>query len=472
MRYPPTMSERAHYDLIVLGGGPGGYAAAIRAGQLGLQVALIEKEAVGGTCLHHGCIPSKALLESANVLATIQRAADFGISVGEVRVDFPFIIKRSEKIVNRLSRGLTQLMKNNKVTIYPCPGRFLSNREIELLGMGGEGPQVLEGDRILLATGSRTQSWPELPSDGKRILTSDEALRLSHLPRSMVIIGGGAIGVEFAHLYATFGVAVMIMEQSTELLPTEDQEVSALLKRSFEKRGITVLTSTHVTSITDMQKHFVVQIREVDEPIRTDSILVAIGRKPRVDGLDIKKAGVLISEGNRAVIVNEKMQTSQETIFAVGDVTTRPAFAHGAMAQGVYVAETIAGIEREPIALTEIPSVVFCQPEIASVGLTEAQARASGPGIKTTRFPLSINGRAIVMNETEGFIKLVSDSYGQLLGAHLIGPHATELISEIVLAKHLEARGLDIKRAIHPHPTLSEAVMEAGGALFNQAIHF
>jgi dihydrolipoamide dehydrogenase len=287
-----------------------------------------------------------------------------------------------------------------------------------------------------------------------------------------VLIGGGAVGVEFAHFYATFGVSIMIMEQADELLPLEDQEVSALLKRSFEKRGMTVLTSTHVTSIQDMQKHFVVQIREVDEPIRTDSILVATGRKPHVDGLDIKKAGVLLSEGNRAVVVNEKMQTSQETIFAVGDVTTRPAFAHGAMAQGVYVAETIAGIARDPIALTEIPSVVFCQPEVASVGLTEAQARASGPGIKTARFPLSINGRAIVMNETEGFVKLVSDHYGQLLGAHLIGPHATELISEIVLAKHLEARGLDLKRTVHPHPTLSEAVMEAGGALFNQAIHF
>ncbi len=460
-----------HYDLIILGGGPGGYVAAIRAGQLGMNVALIEKEAIGGTCLHHGCIPSKTLLKSAEVFSIVKQAANFGIEVKEVGIDLPFIVHRVEKIVQRLSRGLTHLMKSNNVTIYPCSARFLSNHEIELLGIGEQGIEVISANRIILATGSRARAWPKLPVDGRRIFTSDEALRHSHLPHSIVIIGGGSIGVEFAHFYATFGVAVMIVEQGHTLLPTEDRESSAVLKRSFEKRGITILTSAHIDSITDQQDHFMIRLAETDEAIRAEAILVAIGRRPNVDGLNLKKAGVTILEESRAVIVNEKMQTSEDAIFAIGDVTTRPAFAHGAMAQGVYVVESIAGIERKPIELTSVPNVIYCHPEVASVGLTEDEARVAGHLVKVVKIPFSGSGRALIMDETEGFIKMVSDQYGQILGAHIIGPGATELISEIALAKNLGATGLDIKRTIHPHPTLSESIMEAGGALFNQAIH-
>ncbi len=460
------------YDLVVLGGGPGGYVAAIRAGQLGMKVALIEKEGVGGTCLHHGCIPSKALLKSAEVLSIIEHAADFGIEVSEVRHNFSFIVDRSEKIMKRLHRGLTHLIKSNKVTTYPHLGRFLSSRQVELLGVGEQGTQTIEGEKIIVSTGSRVRPWPSLPVDGKRIFTSDEALKLTTLPRSIVIIGGGAVGVEFAYLYSAFGVAVMIVEMAPTLLPTEDREVSVLLKRCLEKKGVTVLTSARIDSILDHGSSFTIQLKGIAEAIRPDAILVSIGRIPNTDGLDLKRAGVSISEESRAIVVNEKMETSQEGIFACGDVTTRPALAHGAMAQGIYVVESIAGIDRNPIELTSVPNAIYCQPEVASVGLTEEQAKAAGHQVKIAKFPLSANGRAIILNETEGFVKLVSDHYGHILGAHLIGPGATELISEIVLAMSLNARALDIKRTIHPHPTLSESIMEAGGAIFNQAIHF
>lgn len=458
------------YDLIILGGGPGGYTAAIRAGQLGMKVALIEKEELGGVCLHHGCIPSKAFLKSAEVLSVVQHAAEFGIEVGDIRPNFSAVVSRSDKIMKRLHRGLLHLMKKNKVEVHTGVGRFLSCQQVEVLG-GVEGANKLTANQIMIATGSRVRSWPNLPIDGVRVFTSDEALKQTTLPRSILIIGGGAVGVELAYFYAVFGVIVILVEMAPAILPMEDREISILLKRSLEKRGITVLTNAHIHSIKDKGDHFVFHLDGIAETIRAEAVLVAIGREPTTSGLDLKKAGVEVEGINRAILVNEKMQTSQIGIFAVGDVTTRPALAHGAMAQGVYVAETFAGIERAPIDPLTIPNTVYCHPEIASVGYTEEAAKAAGLQIKIARYPLSGNARAITLNETEGFVKLISDSYGHILGAHLIGPGVTELISEIVLAKSLEARALDIRRAIHPHPTLSEAIMEAGGALFGQAIH-
>ena len=458
------------YDLIILGGGPGGYTAAIRAGQLGMKTALIEKEEIGGVCLHHGCIPSKAFLKSAEVLSIVQHATEFGIEVGEIKPNFPAVVTRSDKIIKRLHRGLLHLMKKNKVEVHTGVGRFLSSHEIQVLG-GLDGEKQIKADQVIISTGSRVRSWPNLKNDGVRVFTSDEALKQSTLPRSILVIGGGAVGVELAYFYSVFGVVVMLVEMAPALLPMEDREISILLKRSLEKRGITVLTQTRIDSIKDQGDHFIVHFDGVEKTFRTDAVLVAIGREPVTAGLDLKKAGVKIEEESRAILVDEKMQTSQPGVFAIGDVTTRPALAHGAMAQGVYVAESIAGIEREPIDPHTIPNAIYCHPEVASVGLTEEAAKAAGLQIKIAKYPLSGNARAVTLNETDGFVKLISDPSGHILGAHLIGPGVTELISEIVLAKSLGARALDIKRAIHPHPTLSEAIMEAGGALFGQAIH-
>ena len=460
-----------NYDLIILGGGPGGYTAAIRAGQLGLKTALIEKEELGGVCLHHGCIPSKAFLKSAEVLSVVQHAAEFGIEVSNILPNFPAVVSRSDKIMKRLHRGLLHLMKKNKVEVHAGVGRFLSSQQIEVLG-GAEGEKKFKADKIIIATGSRVRAWPNLPIDGTRVFTSDEALKQTTLPHSIVIIGGGAVGVELAYFYAVFGVMVIIVEMAPAILPMEDREISILLKRSLEKRGITVLTNARIHSIKDTGNHFIFHLDGIAETIRAEAILVAIGREPMTSGLDLKKAGVEIEETRRAIVVDEKMQTSQMGVFALGDVTTRPALAHGAMAQGIYVAETVAGIERKPIDPLTIPNAVYCHPEVASVGLTEEAAKEAGLQIKIVKYPLSGNARAITLNETEGFVKLITDPAGHILGAHLIGPGVTELISEIVLGKSLGARALDMKRAIHPHPTLSEAIMEAGGAIFGQAIHF
>ncbi len=426
---------------------------------------------MGGVCLHHGCIPSKAFLKSAEVLSVVSRAAEFGIEVGDIRPNFSAVVNRSDKIMKRLHRGLLHLMKKNKVDVLSGVGRFLSNQQIEVLG-GVEAAKKIEANKIIIATGSRVRPWPDLPIDGARVFTSDEALKQSTLPRSIVIIGGGAVGVELAYFYSVFGVVVMIVEAAPALLPMEDREISILLKRSFEKRGMTVLTETRIDAIQDCGDHFIIHFDGAAETIRTDSILVAIGREPGTAGLDLKKTGVKVDTTSRAILVDEKMQTSQTGIFAIGDVTTRPALAHGAMAQGVYVAESIAGIERKPIDPLAIPNAIYCHPEVASLGLTEEAAKAAGLQMKIAKYPLSGNARAVTLNETEGFIKIIADPSGHILGAHLIGPGVTELISEIVLAKSLEARALDIKRAIHPHPTLSEAMMEAGGALLGQAIHF
>jgi dihydrolipoamide dehydrogenase len=462
-----------NYDLIILGGGPGGYVAAIRAGQLGMKTALVEKEGIGGTCLNHGCIPSKTLLKSAEVLSIIQHAGEFGIEVGEVRADFSFIVNRSEKIIGRLQRGLMHLMQKNKVEVFAGLGRFLSPQEVEILGVGTEGSKKISSERIILSTGSRVRSLPAFPIDEKRILSSDGALKQTTLPPSIAIIGGGAVGVEFASLYATFGVKVTIIELAPFLLKMEDREVSALLKRSFEKRGITVTTAAKVDSVRDKGDRFLIQLAGGAELVEVDTILVAVGRTPNSSGMDLKRAGVVLEENTLAILVNDKMQTTQKGIWAIGDVTTRPALAHGAMAQGIYVVESIGGIEREPIDPLSIPNAIYCQPEIASVGLTEEQAKEKGIKVKIAKLPFSANPRALICNETDGFVKLISEEpYGSILGAHLIGPGATELISEFVLAKGLEARTLDIKRAIHPHPTLSEIAMEAGGAIFDQAIHF
>ncbi|HLG21655.1 MAG TPA: dihydrolipoyl dehydrogenase [Candidatus Manganitrophaceae bacterium] len=467
------MSENKNYDVVILGGGPGGYVAAIRAGQLGLKVAVVEKEAVGGVCLHHGCIPSKAIIRNAEVLSLIQRSEEYGIKVENIRPDFGQAIDRSRKVIQKLYNGVQGLMKKNKVDVYSGIGKLIAPDRIEV--SSAEGKKIIQGERTILATGSRVRSLPNLKVDGERIITSDEALSLRELPRSVAIVGGGAVGVEFAYVYAVYGAKVTIVEMAPSLLPLEDREVSALLERSFKKRGMEVLTGARVDSIKDRDGAFSIQIQteEGGREIQAERILVAVGRAPNVEGIGLEAVGVALHEKSRAIQVDERMKTNVPNLFAIGDVTTRPALAHGAMAQGVAVVEMIAGIQRPPVDLLSIPNAVYCQPQVASVGLTEEKAKSQGVAIKVAKFPFAANGKAIALGETEGFVKIVSDAqYGEILGAHLIGPEATELIGEFVLAKTVEATALELKQAVHPHPTLSEAVMEAGGAVFNEAIHF
>ncbi|MFY9270333.1 MAG: dihydrolipoyl dehydrogenase [Candidatus Manganitrophaceae bacterium] len=467
------MTEEKIYDVVILGGGPGGYVAAIRGGQLGLSVAVIEKEAVGGTCLHHGCIPSKAIIRNAEVLSLIQQAEAFGIQVENVRADFGQAIDRSKKVTQKLHAGLQHVMKKNKVDIFTGVGKIVASDRIEI--SGSDGNKAIRGKKMIVATGTRVKSLPGLAVDGRRVLTSDDALLLRELPKSIAIIGGGAIGVEFAYVYSVYGVKVTMIEMMPSLLPMEDRDVTTLLERSFKKRGIDILTQSRISAIKDQNGAFVIDLQTEagGTTVSVEAILVAVGRTPNTEGIGLESIGVAMDEKRRLIQVDERMRTNVPNVFAVGDVTTRPALAHGAMAQGVSVVESIAGIERPPVDLLNIPNAVYCHPEVASVGLTEEKAREAGYEIKVAKFPFTANGRAIALGDTEGFVKIVADAkYGEILGAHLIGPEATELIGEFVLARTVEATAHELRAAVHPHPTLSEAVMEAGGALFGEAIHF
>ncbi len=457
------------YDVTILGGGPGGYVAAIRGAQLGLSVALIEKEEVGGTCLHHGCIPSKAIIRNAEVLSLIRRSEEFGIKIDHLQSDFGQAIDRSQKVVQKLKDGLAHLLKKNKVDVFLGAGKFVSPNQIEVAGSGGK--TILEGTWGIIATGSRVRRLDRLSSDG--VFTSDEALMRRDLPKSIAIIGGGAVGVEFAYVFSVYGVKVTIIESAPSLLPLEDKDVSSLLERSFKKRGINVASGACIDAIKEGQGGFSLQLRGEDAPCHAEAILVAIGRLPNVERIGLEEIGVSLNGQSRRIEVDARMRTNLPTLFALGDVTTRPALAHGAMAQGIFIAESIAGLDRQPVDLLSIPNAVYCQPQVASVGLTEEAARREGHAIKVVKYPFMANGKSIAMGETEGFIKVIADeTRGTILGAHIIGSEATELIGELVLAKTFDMTSLQLKRAVHPHPTLSEVVMEAGGAVFGEAIHF
>ncbi|HET6371321.1 MAG TPA: dihydrolipoyl dehydrogenase [Nitrospiria bacterium] len=459
-----------HYDVIILGGGPGGYVGAIRAGQLGLSVALVEKEAVGGTCLHHGCIPSKAIIRNAEVLSLIKRSADFGIQVDNVQADFGKAVDRSEQVVKKFYNGVRFLMKKNKVDVISGIGRLSGKGRITVDGENGT--QEIEGERIVIATGSRVKSLPGLNIDGKRVLTSDEALLIKELPRSIVIVGAGAVGVEFAYVYAAYGVKVTLLEMLPHILPVEDEEVAAALTRAFKKQGIDVLAGFRMEKVEDKGKEFLFKVRSDQEAkeLSAEAVLVAVGRAPNSDGIGLEAIGIETKKG--FVVVDETLRTNVPGVWAIGDVTTRPALAHGASAQGAWLMESFAGIERPPINALNVPNATYCQPQVASVGLTEQAARNEGHEIKIGKFPLTASGKAVALGETEGFVKIISEAKtGEILGAHIIGPEATELIGEFVLAKMLESTPLEIHKSIHPHPTLSEAVMEAAGAVYGEAIH-
>jgi len=467
-------SGERSYDLLILGGGPGGYVAAIRARQLGLSVALVEGAAVGGLCLHHGCIPSKTLLHGADLLSAIRGAGRFGIEVSEVRADLGQAVARSEAVIQSLFGGLQRLMKKHGVTVVSARGRLAAPDTIALLPNDptdrANPEESLRGRHVIIATGSRVKMPPGCVADGRWIYTSDEALTRRDLPASVAVLGGGPVGCEFAWLYAAYGAQVMLVETAGALLPAADREVSDLLARQFRAQGIDVQTGVALASAERDGNKVIVRFTN-GKAYRFDALLVTIGRMPNTAGVGLSEIGVETQNG--AIVIDEQMRTSVEGVYAIGDVTTRAALAHGAMAQGVAVAEAVAGLPGRAVDLLAVPTAVYCQPQVAWIGQTEAQAQTAGHAVKSRRVPLSANGKAVAIGKTEGFVKVVCNAVsGQILGAHLIGHDATELIGEWSVAI---AGGMTIRQfqsAIHPHPTLSETLAEAAAMISGEAIHF
>jgi|FLYL01.1.fsa_nt_gi dihydrolipoamide dehydrogenase len=460
---------RYEVDLAVIGGGPGGYVAAIRAGQLGMKVALIEKENVGGICLNWGCIPSKALLRSAEIIRIIERAAEFGVSVDGIRTDMGQAVRRSRQVVDRMVKGVEFLLEKNGVQVLQGEGYLRSATEIEVRGSGDS----VVARNTIIATGARSRSLPGIEIDGETVITSREALLLAEPPSSIVIVGGGPVGVEFAYYYRAFGSAVTIVEMLPRLVPNEDEDVSRLLERAFKQQGIGIMTGTRVEGMEqrDGGWHIRVVTPQGTDTVPAERVLLGVGVQPNSDGMGLEELGVAMERG--FIQIDEHMATNVPGIYAIGDVTGKLALAHVASAQGVTAVEAIAGLEPPSLSYDDMPRATYCQPQVASIGLTEAQARARGYEVKVARFPLRGNGKALALGEAEGFAKIVADArYGDILGCHLIGPEVTELISEVSLARVLEATPNEVGLTVHPHPTLSEAVKEAALAIKGEAVHF
>jgi len=463
------MAEK--YDLVVIGSGPGGYVGAIRAAQLGMKVAIVERDRLGGVCLNWGCIPTKALLRNAEIIALLRRGEEFGFSFDNLRLDFSVAVKRSEQAARKLSKGVEYLMKKNKVTVVPGEGRLAGNGQVRVAKDGKV--TELEAARILLATGSRPREIPGVPIDGKRVITSTEALSLPQVPRSLLIIGAGAVGVEFADVYHAYGAEVILIEMLPRLLSVEDAEISHFLEKIFAKRGITIRTGTKVEGVTVKREQVFLRLSNEGktEEINGDVALVAIGRIPNIEALGIEGLGVRVGRGS-FIEVGERFETSVPGIYAIGDVIGGPLLAHKAMAEAVVAVEAMAGQSGRRIDPSKIPNCTYCSPQVASVGLTEEQAKEKGRQIKVGRFSFQASGKAVALGDTEGFVKVVADAeYGEILGLHIIGPEATEMIAEATMARTLEA-GLDeVHHSIHAHPTLSETVAEACLAALGRPIH-
>ncbi len=466
------MAQETVFDVVVIGSGPGGYVAAIRAGQLGLKTMLVEKEGVfGGTCLHVGCIPTKALLHTADLLDQLKRARDFGVIVENVRLDWAALQKRKERVVKRLSGGVGFLLKKNKVETVKGFGVIAGAGKVEI--KGDEGVQTVYARNIIIATGSVPRSLPGIEIDGQTILTNNEILSLPAQPKSLAVIGAGAVGVEFASMFASFGTEVTLIEMLPRILPVEDEEISDALAKSFKKRRIETLAGTRVESIKNEGNAVTVTFTEPDwkTGVRTmEKLLVAVGRKPRTEGIGLERVGI---ETERDFIpVNGFMETSASNVFAVGDIVPSQQLAHVGSAEGILVVEKIAGREVRPMNYEHMPSATYCSPEVASVGITEATAKERGYDVQVGRFPFAANSKASILEEREGFVKIVSEAkYDELLGVHIIGPHATDLIAEAVVALEHEATVESLMRAVHAHPTLSESVMEAAHAAKDLPIH-
>ncbi|MBK9287226.1 MAG: dihydrolipoyl dehydrogenase [Flavobacteriales bacterium] len=459
------------YDVIVLGSGPGGYVAAIRASQLGLKTAIVEKESLGGICLNWGCIPTKALLKSAQVFEYINHAKDYGITVAAGTPDMTAIVQRSRDVAKGMSNGVTFLMKKNKIDVIMGTGKLQPGKKIEVTGADGT-KQVVEGKHIIIATGARSRALPNLPQDGKKIIGYREAMVLAQQPKSMVVVGSGAIGSEFAYFYNAIGTKVTLVEFLPNVVPVEDEDVSKQLEKSFKKQGIDVMVSSEVTNVDTKGKGCVVTVKNAkgETKIECDIVLSAVGITPNIEGIGLEEVGIVTDKGK--VTTNEFYATNIPGYYAIGDVTPGQALAHVASAEGITCVEKIAGHHPEPIDYTNIPGCTYCSPEVASVGMTEKQAKEKGLEIKVGKFPFSASGKASAAGAKDGFVKLIFDAkYGELLGAHMIGMNVTEMIAECVSIRKLETTGHEIIKTVHPHPTMSEAIMEAAAAAYGEVIH-
>jgi dihydrolipoamide dehydrogenase len=454
------------YDIIVLGSGPGGYVTAIRASQLGLKTAVIEKESLGGVCLNWGCIPTKALLKSAQVFEYLKHADDYGLTVKEFDKDFDAVVNRSRNVAEGMSKGVQFLMKKNKIDVISGYGILKTGKKVDVEG------KEYSADHIIIATGARSRELPNLPQDGTKVIGYRKAMTLENQPKKIVIVGSGAIGVEFAYFYNSMGSEVTIVEYMPRIVPVEDVEVSKQLERSFKKSGIKILTATEVTSVDTSGKGVkaTIKSKKGEEVLEADVVLSAVGIKTNIENIGLEDVGIVTDKDK--ILVNDFYQTNIPGYYAIGDVTPGPALAHVASAEGILCVEKIAGQAVEAIDYGNIPGCTYCSPEIASVGLTEAQAKDKGIDIKVGKFPFSASGKASAGGHKDGFVKVIFDAkYGEWLGCHMIGAGVTDMIAEAVLGRKLETTGHEVLKTIHPHPTMSEAVMEAVADAYDEVIH-
>ena len=454
------------YDIIVLGSGPGGYVTAIRASQLGFKTAIVEKESLGGVCLNWGCIPTKALLKSAQVFEYLKHAGDYGLSVKDYDKDFDAVVKRSRGVAEGMSKGVQFLMKKNKIDVIEGYGKLKPGKKIDVDG------KEYSADHIIIATGARSRELPSLPQDGKKVIGYREAMSLAKQPKKMIVVGSGAIGVEFAYFYNSMGTEVTIVEFMPNVVPVEDEEVSKQLERSFKKIGINIMTSAEVTKVDTSGKGVVstVKTSKGEETLEADIVLSAVGIKTNIENIGLEDVGIVVDRDK--ILVNSFYQTNIPGYYAIGDVTPGQALAHVASAEGILCVEKIAGMHVEALDYGNIPGCTYCTPEIASVGLTEKAAKEKGYEIKVGKFPFSASGKAKAGGNSDGFVKVIFDAkYGEWLGCHMIGAGVTDMIAEAVLGRKLETTGHEVLKAVHPHPTMSEAVMEAVAAAYDEVIH-
>jgi dihydrolipoamide dehydrogenase len=459
------------YDIIVLGSGPGGYVTAIRASQLGFKTAVVEKENLGGVCLNWGCIPTKALLKSAQVFDYLNHAADYGLKVEKAEKDFGAVIKRSRGVADSMNKGVQFLMKKNKIDVIEGFGKLKAGKKIAVTDKNDKTTEY-SADHIIIATGARSRELPNLPQDGKKVIGYREAMTLEKQPKSMIVVGSGAIGVEFAHFYKSMGTEVTIVEFLPNLVPLEDEEVSKQFERNFKKAGIKVMTSSSVESVDTSGKTVKAKVKtkKGEETLEADVVLSAVGIKSNLENIGLEELGIKTDRDK--ILVNDWYQTNVQGIYAIGDVVPGPALAHVASAEGITCVEKIKGMHVEPIDYGNIPGCTYATPEIASVGMTEKQAKEAGYELKIGKFPFSASGKAKAAGTPDGFVKVIFDAkYGEWLGCHMIGAGVTDMIAEAVLGRKLETTGHEVLKAIHPHPTMSEAVMEAVADAYDEVIH-
>ena len=460
-----------NYDVIVLGTGPGGYVTAIRASQLGLKTAVIEREALGGICLNWGCIPTKALLKSASVFEYINHAKEYGIEVTGAKADFAGVVKRSRGVADGMSKGVQFLMKKNKIDVIMGSGKVLAGKKIQVTAADGTVSEV-SGKNIIIATGGRSRSLPNMPQDGTKIIGYREAMTLAEQPKSMVVVGSGAIGVEFAYFYNAMGTKVTIVEYAANVVPVEDEDISKALAKSFKSSGIEIHTSSEVTSVDTSGKGCKVNVKTASGElvIECDVVLSAAGVVANIENIGLEDVGIVTDKGK--IMVDKYYQTNIPGYYAIGDCVPGQSLAHVASAEGITCVEKIAGHHPQAIDYNNIPGCTYCSPEIASVGYTEKAAKEAGYELKIGKFPFSASGKASAAGHKDGFVKLIFDAkYGELLGAHLIGANVTEMIAECVALRKLETTGMELVKTIHPHPTMSEAIMEAAAAAYGEVIH-